>query len=224
VLIEEARWLGDQLRALDPANVFPLLDVGSSTATFRSHEQPWIDAAIFAPLRAANRQVLHLDAKTADGVDIVADLGDPAAVRVLAQRGFKSVFCSNLLEHVADRQQVARTLLELVPARGGYLIVSCPYQYPYHPDPIDSMFRPTPQNLADLFPGTRIERQAIVRGGTYGDQIRRAPIAFTKLLVRLLLPFYKPSSWRRAWRHVIDHLPWTFRHFEATCVVLVREV
>jgi hypothetical protein len=166
--------------------------------------------------------VLHLDAKAAPGVDIVADLGDPDTVKAMKGRGFQSLLCSNLLEHVEDRQQVARTLLELVPAHGGILIVSCPYRYPYHPDPIDSRFRPTPSELADLFPGTRIERQATVRDGTYGDQIRREPVAFIKLLVRLLLPFYKLPSWRRAWRHVIDHLPWTFRHFEATCVVLVR--
>jgi hypothetical protein len=222
VLIEEARWLGDQLRALEPATIFPLLDVGSSTEKFRSHEQPWIDEAIFSPARSAGRTVLHLDAKAAPGVDIVADLEDPATVRAMKAHGFKSVLCSNLLEHVLDRQKVARTLLELVPAEGGILIVSCPYRYPYHPDPIDSMFRPTPEELADLFPGTRIQRQAIVCDGTYGDQIRRAPVAFLKLLVRLLLPFYKPSLWRRGWTHLIDHLPWTFRRFEATCVVLVR--
>jgi hypothetical protein len=222
VLIEEARWLGDQLRALDPQTAFPLLDVGSSTARFRTQEQPWIDGAIFAPLRAANRTVLHLDARVDAGVDIVADLSDPSAVTALAGRGFRSVLCSNLLEHVVDRQAVARTLLTLVPADGGVLIVSCPYRYPYHPDPIDSMFRPTPRELADLFPGTRLANQAIVRDGTYGDQIRRAPLGFLKLLLRLLLPFYKPPAWRRAWQHFINHVPWTSKRFEATCVVLVR--
>ncbi len=221
MLIEEARWLGDQLRVLEPGRVYPLLDVGSSTAKFRSLEQPWIDASIFGPARAAQRTVIHLDAKAAPGVDIVADLGDPATVASLAKRDFKSVLCSNLLEHVADPQRIARTLLQLVPA-GGYLFVSCPYRYPFHPDPIDTLFRPTPQELADLFPGTTIHRQAVVRDGTYLDQIGSAPGDFVRLLARLLLPFYRPANWRRAWTQLIHHLPWAFRRFEATCVVLVR--
>src|SRR4051812_38894652 len=76
VLIEEARWLGDQLSALDPDRVFPLLDVGSSTLSFRTREQPRIDELIFAPARADGRTVLHLDAKSDEGVDIVTDLSD----------------------------------------------------------------------------------------------------------------------------------------------------
>jgi SAM-dependent methyltransferase len=221
VLIEEARWLGDQLRVLDPGRVYPLLDVGSSTEKFRSLEQPWIDRSIFAPARAAKRTVVHLDAKAAPGVDIVADLGDPATVASLGKQDFKSVLCSNLLEHVADAERIALTLLELVPD-GGYLFVSCPYRYPFHPDPIDTRFRPTPQQLADLFPGTRIVAQAVVRDGTYLDQVRSAPGDFVRLLARLLLPFYKPSNWLRAWTQLTNHLPWAFRRFEATCVVLVR--
>jgi SAM-dependent methyltransferase len=221
VLIEEARWLGDQLQRLDPDRVYPLLDVGSSTATFRSLEQPWIDRSIFGPARAAKRTVKHLDAKAAPGVDIVGDLEDPATVAALARQEFRSVLCSNLLEHVPDPQRIARTLLELVPA-GGYLFVSCPYRYPFHPDPIDTRFRPTPRELAELFPGTRIVAQAVVGDGTYLDQTRGAPGQFVRLLARLLLPFYKPANWRRAWTQVIHHVPWAFRRFEATCVVLVR--
>ena len=219
MLIEEARWLGDQLQAVDPDRVYPLLDVGSSTATFRTQEQPWIDRLIFA---RAHGPVQHLDAKAADGVDIVADLTDPDAVARLARAGFKSVFCSNLLEHVPDRERIARTLVELIP-EGGYLFVSCPYRYPFHPDPIDTMFRPTPAQLAGLFPGTRAQREVIVRGGTFLDEIRRTPAGFLKLLIRLLLPFHKPAAWRRAALQLWRSLPWSFRRFEASCVVLVRE-
>jgi len=222
LLIEEARWLGEQLSALDPERVFPLLDVGSSTMSFRTQEQPWIDELIFAPARAAGRTVLHLDAKSAEGVDIVADLSDRLAISGLAARGFRSILCSNLLEHVVDRGQIALALLEIVPQRG-YLFVSGPYRYPLHPDPIDSMFRPTPRELAGLFPGTRLQREAIIKNGSYLDEIRRTPVEFIRLLVRLLLPFYKPARWRRAAMQLVRYLPWMFRRFEATCVILVRE-
>jgi hypothetical protein len=221
VLIEEAKWLARQIAELEPDRVFPLLDVGSSTQRFRSVEQPWIDEEIFAPARRAGHPVSHLDAKPAEGVDIVADLGDLAALKRVARRGYRSVFCSNLLEHVEDREAIARVLVGLVP-EGGYVFVSCPYRYPFHPDPIDTMFRPTPQELAALFGGTRLDRQAVVRDGNYFDLLRRTPRASMKLLVRLCLPFYKPPAWRRTVSEFRRHLPWMFRRFEASCVVLQR--
>jgi SAM-dependent methyltransferase len=222
VLIEEAEWLGRQLSELEPEGVFPLLDVGSSSIQFRTIHQPWVEQRIFAPLRAAGHAVSHLDAKPADGVDIVADLMEPGALTALRGRGFRSVLCSNLLEHVQDPAGIARSLAAIVPPRG-YLFVTCPYRYPFHPDPIDTMFRPTPAELARLFPGTRIDRQVVIRDGTYLDQLRRSNGKTLKLMLRLLLPFYKPPAWRRALADVRAHLPWLFRHFEATCVVLVRD-
>ena len=85
------------------------------------------------------------------------------------------------------------------------------------------MFRPTPRELAGLFPGTRLQREAIIKDGRYLDEIRRTPVEFIRLLVRLLLPFYKPARWRRAAMQLVRYLPWMFRRFEATCVILVRE-
>jgi hypothetical protein len=221
MLIAEAKWLGRQIAELEPERVFPLLDVGSSTQRFRSIEQPWIDREIFASARHAGHLVSHLDAKAAPGVDIVADLGNPGALEGLVRRGYRSVFCSNLLEHVRNREAIARTLVWLVPP-GGYLFVSCPYRYPYHPDPIDTMFRPTPTELAALFSGTRLYREAVIVGGNYFHELRRSPLATLKLLLRLLLPFYKPRGWRRALGEFRRHLPWLFRPFAATCVVLQR--
>jgi SAM-dependent methyltransferase len=222
MLIEEAKWLARQIAELEPDRVFPLLDVGSSTQRFRAIEQPWIDREIFGPARQAGHAVSHLDAKPAPGVDIVADLGDARAIEGLVRRGYRSVFCSNLLEHVEDREKIARALVGLVPP-GGYLFVSCPYRYPFHPDPIDSMFRPDPQQLAELFEGTRIYREAVIQNGNYFRELQRTPLATLRLLLRLLLPFYKPEAWRRAQQEFRRYLPWMFRRFAATCVVLQRE-
>jgi len=221
MLIEEAKWLARQIADLEPDRVFPLLDVGSSTERFRSIEQPWIDQEIFASARRAGHPVSHLDAKPAQGVDIVVDLADPVAIEGLLGRGYRSVFCSNLLEHVEDRERIAGALVRLVP-EGGYLFVSCPYRYPYHPDPVDTMFRPTPAELAALFDGTRIYREAVIYDGTYYRELRRTPLATSRMLLRLLLPFYKPPAWRRTQQEFRRNLPWLFRRFAATCVVLQR--
>lgn len=222
MLIDEARWLGQQLHALPPDRVYPLLDIGSSTARFRTRDQPWIDEYIFAPARRSGHTVLHLDAKQDEGVDIVADLSDKDSLARLAEHRFRSLLCSNLLEHVVDPVSMARAMLELVPP-DGYLFLSGPYRYPIHPDPIDNRFRPTPAELERIFPGTRLLAGAIVRDGTYLDEILRTPAAFTRLLLRLLAPFHRPAAWRVELQRFARNLPWTFRHFEASCAVLLRQ-
>ena len=47
----ESEWLGRRLAALPDEQLFPLLNVGSSTGEFRTRTQPWIDRNIFAPMR-----------------------------------------------------------------------------------------------------------------------------------------------------------------------------
>src|SRR6266516_1477014 len=103
MLRAEAAWLAAWLAHLDCDQISPLLNVGSSTAQFRSRRQPWIDRLVFAPLLARGAIVKHLDMKLDDGVDLTGDLMDPVFVRTLSSYQFRSILCSNVLEHVADR-------------------------------------------------------------------------------------------------------------------------
>lgn len=217
MLIEEAQWLGRSVIALDPEAAFPLLDVGSSTSHFREHEQPWIDQYIFAPLRDKGLPVAHLDCKHAPGVDLVGDLGDPAFRKQLGSSGWRSVLCSNLLEHVSDPREVAHSLTDVVQS-GGFLFISTPYRYPLHLDPIDNRFRPNPEELHQVFPGTRLVDHSVVLSHTYLQYLVANPTYSAKAAARLMLPFYKPRGWVSA----MAHIPWMFRHFQATCVVLQK--
>jgi hypothetical protein len=144
--------------------------------------------------------------------------------------GFRSVFCSNLLEHVENREEIARALTLVVPA-GGYLFVSCPYRYPYHPDPIDTLFRPTPHELAALFPRTRTVLAQVVDCGTYApyfvQDLLRNPLKVAGVVLDRILP----ARWRpRAPAPVANTgprheslAPWLFKKMKATCVVLQKE-
>jgi SAM-dependent methyltransferase len=217
MLPNEATWLGREIRRLDPIAAFPLLNLGSSTGTFVSRAQPWIDAEVFAPLRRANAQVVNCDIKSAPGVDLVGDLTDPAFVKKLAAMGFKSVLCANVLEHLPRPAELARALVDVV-SDGGYLIVSGPYSYPWHPDPIDTLFRPTPEEMAGLFPGTAVLAAERVRCGTFWDYASRSKQKLLSTSVRLMMPFYKPRQW---WAGAL-RLGWLLREFEATCVVLQK--
>jgi SAM-dependent methyltransferase len=155
---EESLWLND-LFAKEPLEQgAKVLDIGSSTEYFRRVEQPYIDYHVFRPLRKRGVEAVHVDVKEADGVDLVVDLTVPDLGSTLDSlpRG-DIVLCSNLLEHVTDRELVVGRLRDLT-ASGGLLVVTVPHVYPYHPDPIDTLFRPTDAELAALVGGDGFER------------------------------------------------------------------
>lgn len=213
--LAEAAWLRQHLADLPARDLYPMLDAGSSTAHFRSAHQPWIDALVFAPLRAQGHEVAHLDFVAGAGVDLVGDLMDEAFFVGLAARGFRSVLCANVLEHVADPAGVSRRLQALL-GRGGYLIVTVPRRFPYHPDPIDNRLRPSVAEIAALFPGTTLIAGAEVDCGSFFDSLKGG---WRELLLRICwlpLPFVR---WR-GWVRNVSRLWWMGRRFSATCAVL----
>src|SRR5690349_9877887 len=165
MLLQEAEWWRGALEAIDPASLYPMLNVGSSTARFRTVEQPFIDEILFRPIKEQGRSVIHLDTKADPGVDIVGDVTEEDFRNRLMGMGFKSVFCSHLLEHVPDatRTPLCAAITRLLP-NGGFAFISCPRRFPYHPDPIDTRFRPTAAELAALFPGTVLTSSSEVFG------------------------------------------------------------
>lgn len=225
MLIEEAKWLSRQISELEGNQLFPMLNVGSQTEEFRMVDQPWIHEIIFGPLVERGVEVKHLDLQAGQGVDIVGDLSDSAFLAEIKAMSFHSVFCSNLLEHVVNREGIARLLTEVVPS-GGFIILSVPYKFPFHPDPIDTMFRPTPEELATLFPNTSIWKKEIVRCGTFFDYVR---LKFTRDPVHTVMRLFvrrkakKPSANMQNSSQVSSLIPWTNRTFEVTCLILRKQ-
>lgn len=225
MLIPEARWFAAAMKAIGDDDLFPLLNVGSQSRRFREQQQPWLDHYIFAPLRKRGGRVVHSDLQHEEGVDLVGDLTDPAFLNHLRSLRFRSVVCTNLLEHVEKPERIAATLAEVVEP-GGRLFVSVPYRFPYHPDPIDTMYRPSVEELARLFPGTVIRRSEIVPCGTLLTLLwtycrwtprRVLGVAFQ----RGSAPATGGTSPARPSR-IKTLLPWCFRTFRTTCLVLQR--
>jgi 2-polyprenyl-3-methyl-5-hydroxy-6-metoxy-1,4-benzoquinol methylase len=123
------------------------LDVGSSTSEFRTVSQSHIDKNIFQPLREKGVKISHMDLKKGTGVDIVADI---SSERFTLSQKYDLVICTNLLEHVLDLKTTIFNISSLI-REGGYLLITVPLIYPYHPDPIDNLSRFTPQELSRLF-------------------------------------------------------------------------
>jgi hypothetical protein len=179
--------------------VSPLLNLGSSTRVFREVTKPHIDRELFGPLAAAGVQVFHSDLKRADGVDLAGDILDPQVRADLRARGFKSLLCSNLLEHVPDRPAVAAACEEIV-GPGGLILATVPSSYPYHADPIDTGFRPTPSQLAVLFAGSDAVLAEELVGRTYREDMKdrgSSPGAeMARTLGLALISFARPRSFR----------------------------
>jgi hypothetical protein len=150
VLRAEAAWISRELEGLAADDLSPLLSVGSGHAELRA-DQPWLHAAIYEPLERRGVRVLHHDLEPAPHVDVAGDLTDAAFRESLERLAIRSVMCCNVLEHVPEPKRLASTLERMV-APKGYAIVTAPRRYPYHPGPIDTMFRPTVEELRALLP------------------------------------------------------------------------
>jgi hypothetical protein len=155
---------------LGAGEVSPLLNLGSSTREFREVAKPHIDARLFAPLCTAGVAVVHSDLKTGEGVDVAGDILDPEVRARLKAMGFRSILISNMLEHVRDRAAVAAACEEIVGA-GGLILATVPSSFPYHADPIDTGYRPSPAELAAAFTGSSVLIAEELEGLTYAEQL-----------------------------------------------------
>ena len=214
----ESRWVGEKLAAYPAPQISPLLNVGSSTRDFREKAQPWTTSNIFAPLAERGVEIVHLDCRAGDGIDLCADLLDEADfARVRASR-YRAMLCCNILEHVRDPAEFARRCAATV-APGGLIIVTVPRSYPRHGDPIDTLYRPTPDEAAALFPGTApVVAEIIDVGESYRDAVRDRPWILLRHLVRFPVPFVDFAKWTASMQKPY----WLFHNYQVSAVVLRR--
>lgn len=211
----DAEWLGRVLAGLSNAELSPLLNLGASTRHFRTVEQPYVQELLFAPLEARGVKIIHSDLKAADGVDISGDVFNDADFARLEAVGARAVICTHMFEHVLDREELARRLLALVQP-GGLFFVTVPSSYHEHHDPIDTLYRPTPDELAKLFRGQEILQKAELVGDTYWVHVQRRPVTlFLRHFTRFFVPFLGWHAWKRSMRK----LYWLFNNYKVAAIV-----
>ena len=224
---EEAAWIGDRLRALDlehrtaaRGGSFVVLNLGSGSRRFREVSKPYIDAGIFDPLRRRGATVVHADLKREDGVDVSGDLFDPGIQARLRALRPDVVLACNILEHLDAglRRRFPAVLDSLLPA-GAVLVVTVPYSYPYHADPIDTLYRPSPEEICRLFPGYEVVAAAVVKSSSYGAEfVQGGALRMARKLIRLLFPFVRPKRWLSHAHRML----WLFRPYLLTGAVLCK--
>jgi SAM-dependent methyltransferase len=112
-----------------------VLDVGCGRQPFRN---------VF---EAKGYQYLSLDAQQSpeNVVDFICEIDQLLPEKILDASPFNFIFCTEVLEHVADWDTTFRNFSQLL-APGGRLLITCPYFYPLHEVPYD-FWRPTPYAL-----------------------------------------------------------------------------
>jgi hypothetical protein len=196
---EEARVIGEAIQThCLGGTIRYALNLGSGDVEHLLQKKPWIQEHVFARLQSVGCKVIHADLDFMPGVNEAVDLTDVESVSKLATRyvGSKVVLLCNVLEHIPKEmfEPLIRGVTALV-SHNDYLVVSVPRDYPFHPDPIDTMFRPTPSEIIGLFSNLEVLESGVVQSGSYRDDL--ASMGLPKKVRRLLRPILPVASVRR---------------------------
>lgn len=148
---EESLWIKSAWNKLSPADIESVGNLGSSSFEFRSKIQPHIQQNIIQPLENRGAKIVNIDLKPLPGVDVIGDITSTEFGKTFENQ-FSLLICTNLLEHVTDIGTVVDNLVR-ASRNNGCVLITVPYKYKIHLDPIDNGFRPTPKEIEVLFSG-----------------------------------------------------------------------
>lgn len=215
MLVDEANWIAKVIENLPTGDLSPLVNLGSSSLAVRTERQPFIVIKVLLPMEGRGIDIIHSDLKEGEGIDVSGDITDPLTIEKIKARNPKAIMCCNLLEHVSDRVELAKAVDLILPVNG-ILIVTVPQSYPYHADPIDTFFRPTPEQITFLFPTYSVISSKLVPCHTYATELRKGPSKILRHVLRTLIPF---PRWR-GWLCALHRWTWLWRPYKVSCVVL----
>lgn len=217
---QESKRIAEIVKALDIPKNAVCLNIGSSTKEFREIKQPHIDKYLFRPLANKGFGIIHCDQKKEEGVDLVGDVLDPKFQKEIGKRQADLLLCCNLLEHLEQPRAFASACAQLI-RPGGYMIVTVPLSYPYHPDPIDTMLRLTPSEIGEYFPTLDVIATEILEMSTFLGEMRerhQGNKAYLRHLAKVLMPLYRSEQWLPN----AHRLMWSFRRYKSSLVVFRR--
>jgi SAM-dependent methyltransferase len=220
MLYKESIWFKQTINKYCKPNSL-VLNIGSSTKEFLTEVQPYIHENVISPIIDLGCTLKNIDLKQAEGVDLVGDVTNPEFINSLKLLKPSLIICANLLEHLEDRQAFIDGLKQII-GDDTLLIVSVPLNFPFHADPIDTLYRPTLGELAADFSGLCIVEGKEVSSGLYYNYTTKGLNIFTKIAgfikvwIKLLIAKAKAD-------HVkFDEVLWNFKTISTTCVVFKK--
>lgn len=223
MLIEESLWIGNKIKTIVECNAYPILNIGSSTKEYRTIRQSFIQKNIFDLIPKEFQNVVHLDMKEAEGVDIVGNLYDKAFLESIKKRKFKTVLINNLLMYLGkkERQQLSQ-ILEDILEKDGYIIVTNSHVFPPAHDPVESYYRASPEKMyEELFSNFKqLDAQIIDTPYTFLKYLKSNKKVIIVKIARLLMPFYKYNEWKFMLKYYAKNLN---KNYSATCLFLQKK-
>lgn len=214
---QEAVIVGQLLNSLTPEYC---INLGSGDPIHQRLKKPWIDKLIFGPLQSRGVRIIHTDLVERDGVDLKIDLSSEKDLHKLRKIGSSRVFLlCNVLEHVPEEFRVVMiNSIVSIMNRFDHLIITVPFCYPYHADPIDTGYRPTAAELSSTIGLNVTFAQTISAGNFREELLGMTPAKRLRKLLKPLYPFQKPSKYREN----LSRLKFLFRNYKVTIVAAQR--
>jgi len=165
MLVNEAKWINNIITSrLNNLNG-TAVNLGSSSLEFIKYNQPYIENLVVKPI-SKYFKLVNVDIKIDSNIQLKADFLTDSGQETIKQLHAKVFLVSNLLEHIPNALDGINQLKKLVESNS-YIILTGPRSFPYHPDPIDNMFRPKLNEIYALFEKDfEIIELDIVKNGT----------------------------------------------------------
>jgi len=165
MLVNEAKWINNIITSrLNNLNG-TAVNLGSSSLEFIKYNQPYIENLVIKPI-SKYFKLVNVDIKIDSNIQLKADFLTDSGQETIKQLHAKVFLVSNLLEHIPNALDGINQLKKLVESNS-YIILTGPRSFPYHPDPIDNMFRPKLTEIYALFEKDfEIIELDIVKNGT----------------------------------------------------------
>lgn len=216
MLIKESIWLKREIEKLGITKGDKILNFGSQSDNFYKY-QPQILENIIKPTKNLGGIIINYDLFPGKGVDIYGNIFDDNVFTKLKEYKFKYIYLFNVLEHVEQKEELCLRIQKLLDLNG-IILVSVPYSYPIHYDPIDNEFRPIPDEVYKLFPEFRSLKADIITDYAFGYYLISNNRYFLKYLIRLFTPFYKFQNWKTE----VAKLPYLFKKFKVTVCIIQK--
>tara|TARA_B100001057_G_C22594233_1_gene850219 strand:+ start:209 stop:898 length:690 start_codon:yes stop_codon:yes gene_type:complete len=224
---EEAKKIGDILESFKKDDLNPVLEIGSSTYEFRNKIKPYIDKNIHSRLFNRGIKIIlsdfkpDLDIKNPED-QIIGDVFDDKVFNKMLNAKPKCILLCNILEHVNNPKKLCERILQISNEKT-IIIVTVPFSFPYHRDPIDTLFRPSPEELAKNFTNVELLHKEVIEGSNFGEQLKELSFfsaffriirEFAKIIVHLITFKIKKVKYSR--------LLWLHKNYAVSLVVLKK--
>ena len=221
MLKNEAKKLGQIL--LDyKINCSPVIMMGSNKKLNGPKGQSFIYEYLIQPLQNEGVKFFHTDMDITPGDDVFLDVSgdffEDEVMESLISLNANTVICANILEHVRDPELFIKRVFEIIPS-GGMAIFSVPSSFPYHLAPIDTYFRPTPNELSALCKNNEVLFSEEILCGSFATHIYEKPQIIIRYLLQIALFFINPGRALGA----LHRFLWLFKDFKVS-VVLVKKI